>query len=76
MTQLHALREAVAKAGGQSATARLCHVSQPTVWGWLNIQLRLPAEHVLTMEGATGVSRHALRPDIYPREKLMGGAAA
>jgi DNA-binding transcriptional regulator YdaS (Cro superfamily) len=29
---------------------------------------RLPAEHVLAVEAATGVSRHDLRPDIYPRE--------
>lgn len=29
---------------------------------------RLPAEHVLAVEAMTGVSRHNLRPDIYPRE--------
>lgn len=27
---------------------------------------RVPAEHVLRIEAATGVSRHSLRPDIYP----------
>jgi hypothetical protein len=26
----------------------------------------LPAEHVLAVEAATGISRHELRPDIYP----------
>lgn len=43
-------------------------VSQPTVWRWLNQSKQLPAEHVLTAEAATGVSRHLLRPDIYPLE--------
>lgn len=27
---------------------------------------RIPAERVLDVERATGVSRHTLRPDIYP----------
>jgi len=29
---------------------------------------RVPAERVLDVERATGVSRHELRPDLYPRE--------
>lgn len=28
----------------------------------------LPAEHVLLVESQTGISRHDLRPDLYPRE--------
>ncbi|WP_312312350.1 transcriptional regulator [Sphingobium yanoikuyae] len=62
-----ALKDAVAKAGGQAATARICGVSQPAVWKWLQSGKRLPAEHVLAMEAETRVSRHLLRPDIYPR---------
>lgn len=31
---------------------------------------RVPAEYVLKIEAATGVSRHDLRPDIYPREVM------
>jgi DNA-binding transcriptional regulator YdaS (Cro superfamily) len=27
---------------------------------------RVPAEYVLLVEKATGVSRHKLRPDLYP----------
>lgn len=27
----------------------------------------VPAHHVLAIEEATGISRHKLRPDIYPR---------
>jgi DNA-binding transcriptional regulator YdaS (Cro superfamily) len=29
---------------------------------------RLPAEHVLAIEAATGVPKEELRPDIYPAE--------
>ena len=48
--------------------ARLCGVKQPSVWRWLRIMHVLPSEHVLKVEAATGVSRHDLRPDIYPRD--------
>ncbi len=36
---------------------------------------RVPAEHVLKIEAATGgkVDRHALRPDLYPEEAAEGG---
>jgi len=66
ISPFEALTAAVAKAGGQAATARICDVSQPAVWKWLQSGKRLPAEHVLAVEAATGVSRHLLRPDIYP----------
>jgi len=66
LSPFEALREAVAKAGGQVATARICGVSQPAVWKWLQSGKRLPAEYVLAVEAKTGVSRHLLRPDIYP----------
>ncbi|WCM29821.1 helix-turn-helix domain-containing protein [Sphingomonas sp. QA11] len=49
--------------------ARICGVGQPAVWKWLQSGKRLPAEHVLTVERDTGVSRHHLRPDIYPAEQ-------
>lgn len=65
---LEALKASVASLGGQSALARVCGVGQPAVWKWLQSSKRLPAQHVLAVERATGVSRHALRPDIYPRE--------
>ena len=32
---------------------------------------QLPAEYVLLVEAKTGVSRHDLRPDIYPRETMV-----
>ncbi len=34
---------------------------------------RVPAERVLDVEAITGVSRHDLRPDLYPREQVKIG---
>ncbi|MDP8995107.1 MAG: helix-turn-helix domain-containing protein [Pseudomonadota bacterium] len=45
---------------------RLLGVTQAAVWRWLDKGLHLPAEHVLKVESATGISRHQLRPDLYP----------
>ncbi len=67
-TPFEALKAAVQRIGSQSAMARLCGVGQPAVWKWLQSGKRLPAEHVLKVEAETGVSRHLLRPDIYPEE--------
>lgn len=63
-----ALKLAVERTGSQTAFAELCGVSQTAVWKWLDGDKHLPAEHVLKVEAATGVSRHELRPDIYPLE--------
>lgn len=67
LSPFEALDLAVTRAGSQASLAKVCGVSQPAVWKWLNESKELPAEHVLKVEGATGVSRHSLRPDIYPR---------
>ncbi|WP_242415547.1 transcriptional regulator [Sphingomonas panni] len=61
-----ALSAAVLRSGSQSAFARICGVSQTAVWKWLQSGKRLPAEHVLTVERETGISKHLLRPDLYP----------
>jgi len=65
-TPFDALHAAVEKLGGQSATARLCEVTQGAVWRWLNVNHQLPAEYVLRVEAATGIPKEWLRPDIYP----------
>lgn len=49
---------------GATALAREIGISQPAVSQWKVC----PAERVLAVESATGVSRHVLRPDIYPKE--------
>lgn len=55
--------------GSQARFARLIGVAQPSVWKWLDRGKALPAEHVLRVEQSTGVSRHLLRPDIYPADE-------
>ena len=64
-----ALVRALEAAGGQAALARAVGVSQPSVWHWVHKSKRVPAEYALAVEGATGVSRHDLRPDLYPRDE-------
>ncbi|MFZ3485308.1 transcriptional regulator [Sphingomonas sp. 3-13AW] len=59
----------MAAIGSQAAMARLLGIAQPSVWKWLQAEKPLPAEHVLKVEEATGISRHDLRPDIYPRDR-------
>ncbi|MFN3552943.1 MAG: transcriptional regulator [Novosphingobium meiothermophilum] len=61
---------AVDQAGSQSALARLVGCSSTAVWKWVQSSKRMPAEFVLKAEAATGISRHLLRPDIYPLEVL------
>ncbi len=69
LTPESALRLAVERIGSQGRMSRLCGVKQPSVWKWIERRKSLPAEYVLTVEAATGVSRHELRPDIYPIEE-------
>lgn len=66
LSPYEALQKAVTTAGSQSALARELGVSQTAVWKWLQKSKQLPAEYVLTAERLYGVSRHLLRPDIYP----------
>lgn len=56
------------RAGSDSQLARDLDVTQPKVWRWVNQSKQLPAEYVLLAERLYGVSRHHLRPDIYPVE--------
>jgi len=72
-----AILRACTAVGGQSALARKLNLgSQGTVSSWI-LRGRLPAERVLEVEAATGVSRHELRPDLYPRDrnKQNGGGS-
>lgn len=62
-----ALKKAVDAVRFQSALARLINVKQQSVWSWLHETGVVPAEYVLAIEHHTGVSRHELRADIYPR---------
>jgi TorA maturation chaperone TorD len=63
------LDEAIRIAGGVGALARKIGISQPSVSNWS----RVPAERVLSVEAATGVSRAILRPDLYADYPGAGG---
>ena len=76
LNPFEALCEAVRLAGSQGKLARTCEVSPTAVWKWLRQSRRLPAEFVLRVEAQTGVSRHLLRPDIYPVERKRAGGRA
>jgi DNA-binding transcriptional regulator YdaS (Cro superfamily) len=62
------LRAAIEKLGSQAALAELVGVRQPAVSKWLAKGAPLPAEFVLRVEAETGISRHELRPDVYPHD--------
>lgn len=71
MTKTPPLVRAIEIAGSQAALGKLIGTSQQRVWTWLhNLEGKVPAEFVLPIEAATdgAVSRHELRPDLYPRE--------
>lgn len=64
------LQKAIEVAGGQTALGQLIGKDQRTIWAWLNRTKKVPAEMVIPIEKALNgsVSRHHLRPDLYPEE--------
>lgn len=65
------IQKAIESAGGLNCLARSLGVSYQAIQQWD----RVPAERVLAVEQASGVSRHELRPDIYPPELRKSKAA-
>lgn len=63
------IQKAVQIIGNQEKLAEDCGVSQPTISNWKKDN-RVPGEYVLKFEKATNgqVSRHEIRPDLYPLE--------
>lgn len=59
---------------GPTELARRLGVRQSVVSNWKS-RGQIPAERVLEVERVTGVSRHDLRPDLYPREPADARAA-
>lgn len=76
MAKKTAIERAVEEAGGQTELARRLStimdkpVSQQHIWNWLFRGSAISAEYVIPIEKAVDgkVSRHDIRPDIYPRE--------
>ncbi len=56
------VRRAIAAAGGTTKLGRLLGIMAPAFYHWK----RIPAVRVLAVEQASGISRHELRPDLYP----------
>ena len=63
--QARALYRAIKTAGSMRKLGLLidCNTGQINMWKHRN---NVPAEYVLPIERATGVSRSLLRPDLYP----------
>jgi TorA maturation chaperone TorD len=57
------LERAIDAAGGVAQLARKIGIAQPSVSNWD----RVPAQRVIAVETATGISRKELRPDLYGR---------
>jgi hypothetical protein len=70
------LTEAVEKAGGYVAVAARLKpgkngkpVTRQGLWGWLNNpKAKVPSTRVVELAEILGVSRHAIRPDVFPDE--------
>lgn len=58
------IQQAIDAAGGPTAVGRALGIQMESTYSWR----RVPAERVLALEAASGISRHDLRPDLYPRE--------
>lgn len=61
-----AFRRAVAAIGSANKTAKVISKSQQAISQRLKRRRPVWAEDVIALEAATGISRHELRPDIYP----------
>ena len=62
------LDRAIDAAGGVAQLARKIGISQPSVSNWSSV----PAQRVIAVEAATGVSRNELRPDLYSEISVAG----
>lgn len=59
-----AINEAVERAGGQSALARICGVKPQSVHGWL-LNGRVPPRRAKEIEYRLGIKREKLCPEIF-----------
>ncbi len=62
---IEAMTAAAKAAGSQTALAKELGCTPQNVQ-WMCSTGSVPAKHVLKIESVTGVSRHQLRPDLYP----------
>lgn len=74
LTPFEALEAAIKILGSQPALAAVCGVTGTAVWKWVQSGKRLPAEHVLAVEEATGIPCYVLNPDIYPPARFRASS--
>lgn len=63
--QITILQKVIERAGSQRKLAQALGITDSAVSQWA----RVPTSRVLDIERLTGISRHDLRPDIYPRDQ-------
>lgn len=62
---IKSIEKAAAAVGSKSELARRLGVKVQSIQQWK----RIPAERVLEVERITGIARHKLRPDLYPKKR-------
>jgi DNA-binding transcriptional regulator YdaS (Cro superfamily) len=68
---IESMARAADKAGSWAALAAICGCTPGNVSQLKKKGSPLPARFVLPVEAGTGISRHDLRPDLYPRETAL-----
>jgi DNA-binding transcriptional regulator YdaS (Cro superfamily) len=64
MALLSIVQRAADRAGGLAELARRLGITHNAFYRWHQV----PAGRVLPIERITGIPRHEMRPDLYPRE--------
>jgi DNA-binding transcriptional regulator YdaS (Cro superfamily) len=67
---MNSIQRAVLAAGGATAAAAKLKLTRQAVERWAR-KKHVPADRVLALEALSGVPRHELRPDLYPKEKSI-----
>lgn len=64
---MNLIEEAVKAAGGPQVLAGKLRLSRHAIEKWI-AKKRIPPKRVLAVEAESGISRHDLSPELYPRD--------